>query len=187
MRRRRFTESFVACRHTLELDPLNPLMHAHLAWHHYMAREFDDALVQAEHVIRMEPSFHWGHFFAGWALERLGRKTEAITALREAVRCSSNNPVMLAGLGHALGASQDRRAALGVIDDLRRLRGRKGLFAYELGVVYAALGDLDLAFKWFTHAVQERSGWIAYVPVDPRIDQLRPDPRFDGLKVQTAR
>jgi TolB-like protein/Tfp pilus assembly protein PilF len=180
----RFTESLVACRHTLELDPLNPLMHAHLAWHHYMAREFDDALVQAEHVIRMEPSFHWGHFFAGWAFERLGRKTEAITALREAVRCSSNNPVMLAGLGHALAASQDRRAALGVIDDLRRLRGRKGLFAYELGVVYAALGDLDLAFKWFIRAVQERSGWIAYVPVDPRLDELRADPRFDCFIVR---
>jgi TolB-like protein/tetratricopeptide (TPR) repeat protein len=182
----RFTESLAACRHTLELDPLNPLMHAHLAWHHYMAREFADALIQAEHVTRMEPSFHWGHFFAGWALERLGRKAEAITALREAVRCSSNSPVMLAGLGHALGTAQDRGGALGVIEELRRLRGRKGLFAYELGVVYAALGDLDRAFKWFTRAVQERSGWIAYVPVDPRLDELRIGPRFDCL-VRTAR
>ena len=78
-----------SCRHTLELDPLNPLMHAHLAWHYYMAREFAEALVQSEHVIRMEPSFHWGHFFAGWALERLGRHGEAITSLREAVRCSN--------------------------------------------------------------------------------------------------
>jgi TolB-like protein/Tfp pilus assembly protein PilF len=182
----RFTESFAACRHTLEFDPLNPLMHAHLAWHYYMAKQFDEALVQAERVIRIEPSFHWGHFFAGWALERLGRKTEAITRLREAVRCSSNSPVMLAGLGHALAATRDRSATLAVIEDLRRLRGRKGLFAYELGLVHAALGDLDVAFKWFNRAVQERSGWIAYVPVDPRLDELRADPRFDCLTVQVA-
>jgi tetratricopeptide (TPR) repeat protein len=180
----RFPESLDACRHTLELDPLNPLMHAHLAWHYYMAREFAEALAQAEHVIRMEPSFHWGHFFAGWALERLGRDSEAITALREAVRCSSNNPVMLAGLGHGLAASQDRRAALAIIEDLRKLRGR-GLFAYELGIIHAALGDLEPALKWFTHAVQERSGWIAYVPVDPRLDELREDPRFKRFAVQT--
>ena len=61
----RFPESLAACRQTLELDPLNPLMHAHLAWHHYMARDYANALAQAEHVVRMEPSFHWGHFFAG--------------------------------------------------------------------------------------------------------------------------
>ena len=179
----RFPESLAACRKSLELDPLNPLMHAHLAWHYYIAREFDEALAQAEHVIRMEPSFHWGHFFAGWALERLGRNNESIAALREAARCSSNSPVMLAGLGHALGVSQDRRGALKVVEQLHQLRGRKGLFSYEIGIVYAVLGNLDEAFKWLTRAVQERSGWIAYLSVDPRLDVLRDDPRFKNLVI----
>jgi Flp pilus assembly protein TadD len=67
-------------------------MHAHLAWHHYMARDYSQALEQARRVIRMEPSFHWGYCFAGWAFERLGRGAEAVTALREAARCSSNSP-----------------------------------------------------------------------------------------------
>ena len=177
----RFPESLAACRQTLELDPLNPLMHAHLAWHYYMAREFDDALAQSEHVIRMEPSFHWGHFFAGWALERLGRNDEAIAALREAVRCSSNSPVMLAGLGHALAVARDKRGALQVVQQLNEIRGRRGLFAYEIGIIHAALGELDQAFKWFTRAVQERSGWIAYLSVDSRLDAVRRDPRFRNL------
>jgi Flp pilus assembly protein TadD len=148
-----------------------------------MAREFDDSLTQAEHVIRIEPSFHWGHFFAGWALERLGRNNESIDALREAVRCSSNSPVMLAGLGHALGVSRDRRGALKVVGQLNQLRGRKGLFAYEIGIVHAVLGDLDDAFKWLTRAVQERSGWIAYLSVEPRLDAIRNDPRFKKLVI----
>ena len=177
----RFPESLAACRQTLELDPLNPLMHAHLAWHYYMAREFDDALAQSEHVIRMEPSFHWGHFFAGWALERLGRNDEAIAALREAVRCSSNSPVMLAGLGHALAVARDKRGALQVVQQLNEIRGRRGLFAYEIGIIHAALGELDQAFKWFTRAVQERSGWIAYLSVDSRLDAVHRDPRFRNL------
>jgi len=29
--------------------------------------------------------------------------------------------------------------------------------------------------------VHERSGWIAYLPVDPRLDALHPDPRFASL------
>jgi TolB-like protein/tetratricopeptide (TPR) repeat protein len=177
----RFPESLAACRRIVELDPLNPLMHAHVAWHHYMARDFAHALVQAEHVVRMEPSFHWGHFFAGWALERLGRGAEAVAALKEAVRCSSGSPVMLAGLGHALAVLQDRREALRVAGDLQRLRANKGLFAYELGVIQAALGDHEHAFRWFARAIDERSGWIAYLRVDPRLDALRTDPRFDSL------
>jgi TolB-like protein len=177
----RFPESLAACRRIVELDPLNPLMHAHVAWHHYMARGFEEALTQAQRVVRVEPSFHWGHFFAGWALERLGRGAEAIAALRESVRCSSSSPVMLAGLGHALAALHDRREALQIAKDLERSRGDKGLFAYELGVIRAALGERDRAFRWFRRAVEERSGWIAYLRVDPRLDALHDDPRFDAL------
>jgi TolB-like protein/Flp pilus assembly protein TadD len=178
----RFHESLEACRQIVQLDPLNPLMHAHVAWHHYMARDYEEALTQAEKVVRMEPGFHWGHFFAGWALERLGRGSEAVTVLKDATRCSSNNPVMLAGLGHALAATQDRRAAIAIIRDLERLRGSKGLFAYEIGVIHAALGDREEAFRWLSRAVQERSGWIAYLPRDPRLDGLHGDPRFDRLR-----
>jgi tetratricopeptide (TPR) repeat protein len=181
-----FSESLAACHRTLALDPLNPLMHAHLAWHHYMARGFDDALTQAERVIRMEPSFHWGHFFAGWALERLERTDEAISTLREAVRCSSNSPVMLAGLGHALAVARDRREALRVIGELRRLRGKKGMFAYEIGIIHAGLGERDAALEWLTRAVRERSGWVAYVSVDPRLDNLRSDSAFTRLAIDAG-
>jgi TolB-like protein/Tfp pilus assembly protein PilF len=177
----RFPESLAACRQIVELDPLNPLMHAHVAWHHYMARSYADALAQAEHVVRMEPGFHWGNFFRGWALERLGRGAEAITVLKDAVRGSSNNPVMLAGLGHALAAHQDRREALKIARELERLRGDKGLFAYEIGLIHATLSDDEKAYAWLGRAVEERSGWIAYLRVDPRLDSLHADARFQKL------
>jgi TolB-like protein/Tfp pilus assembly protein PilF len=178
----RFRESLDSCRRIVNLDPVNPLMHAHVAWHYYMAREYADALTQSEKVVRMEPSFHWGYFFAGWALEQLGRRTEAVTTLKEAARTSSNNPVMLAGLGHALAANQDRRGALRVVQDLQGLRADKGLFAYEIGVIHAALGQADDAFHWLVQAVEERSGWIAYLPRDPRLDALHGDARFAALR-----
>ena len=177
----RFRESLAACRQTLTLDPLNPLMHAHLAWHHYMSRDYATALAQAEHVVRMESAFHWGYFFAGWSLERLGRIDDAVTALQNAARVSSNNPVMVAGLGHALAAANDRAGALKVAIDLEQQRAGKELFAYEIGVIHAALGDRDRAFEWLSRAVTERSGWIAYLRVDPRLDALHGDARYDAL------
>jgi serine/threonine-protein kinase len=182
----RFPDSLAACRRIVELDPLNPLMHAHVAWHHYMARDFAESLTQSERVVRMEPSFHWGHFFAGWSHERLGRPKEAIRSLQEAVRCSSNSPVMLAGLGHAFGVVQDRREARRILAELERIREDKGLFAYEIGLIHAALGENDAAFEWFSRAVRERSGWIAYLHVDPRLDALRADRRFQQLQKPPA-
>lgn len=177
----RFPESLAACHRIVELDPLNPLMHAHVAWHHYMARDFAEALTQAERVLRMEPSFHWGHFFAGWALERLGRTTEAIASLTEAVRCSSSSPVMIAGLGHALAVVQDNKETRRIVAQLQRARGDQGLFAYEIAVIEAAQGDTDAAFEWLTRAVKERSGWVAYAGVDPRLDELRTDERYQHV------
>jgi hypothetical protein len=41
-----------------------------------------------------------------------------------------------------------------------------------------ALGD---AFRNVSQAYQERSGWMTYLKVDPRLDQLRGDPRFIDL------
>jgi len=177
----KFTESLAASHRIIELDPLNPLMHAHVAWHYYMARDYAEALQQADRVVRVEPAFHWGYFFKGWALERLGRGDEAVASLNEAARLSSNNPVMIAGLGHAKAVLQDRREAQRIARELERLRAKQGLFAYEIGIIHAALGNRELALDWLSRAVAERSGWIAYARIDPRIDDLRSDPRFAAL------
>ena len=92
---------------------------------------------------------------------------------------------MLAGLGHALAAVQDVRAATRVVDDLRKLRKDQQLYSFEVAMIYGALGERDLAFEWLTRAVQERSGWLAYLRVDPRMDALRSDPRFESVSAAT--
>ena len=53
--------------------------------------------------------------------------------------------------------------------------------AYHVAVIYAALGDTDRAFERLEGAFEERSPWIGYMKVDPRVDPLRSDPRFDEL------
>lgn len=87
----------------------------------------------------------------------------------------------MAGLGHALAANDDRKDAVRIARDLERLRGDKGLFAYEIGVIHATLRDHGDAYRWLTRAVQERSGWIAYLRVDPRLEPLHSDVRFSAL------
>ena len=40
---------------------------------------------------------------------------------------------------------------------------------------------MDLAFRWFDQACQERTWLVATLPSDPLFDPLRTDPRFTNL------
>ena len=53
--------------------------------------------------------------------------------------------------------------------------------AYGFAIAYAALGDKDQAFQWLDQSLQD-GGWeITYVKVDPALDSLRSDSRFNDL------
>jgi hypothetical protein len=43
------------------------------------------------------------------------------------------------------------------------------------------MGWTDQAFDWLGTALDERSGWLTYLNVEPRLDTVRSDPRFNEL------
>jgi Flp pilus assembly protein TadD len=52
---------------------------------------------------------------------------------------------------------------------------------YRLAEINAYLGDRDEAFRWLEKAYNYRTMWMPWVKVDPSLDSLRSDPRFDQL------
>ena len=52
---------------------------------------------------------------------------------------------------------------------------------YALTVVYSALGDRDRAIKQLEKGVQMRS-LPPFVFVEPQLDRIRSDPRFEQLR-----
>jgi hypothetical protein len=46
---------------------------------------------------------------------------------------------------------------------------------------YGALGEMDDAFRWLEVALDGRSYWVDTLNVDPTLDGLRSDARFDAL------
>jgi hypothetical protein len=53
--------------------------------------------------------------------------------------------------------------------------------AYDIALVCAGFGWKDQALDYLARALQERSGWMTYLKVDPRLDPLRGDARFVEL------
>jgi hypothetical protein len=73
------------------------------------------------------------------------------------------------------------REARQMIAQLERVSKRQYVSSYFIAVIYLGLGDLDRTFEWLEKAYEERSGFMAFINVEPMLDALRDDPRFKAL------
>jgi predicted Zn-dependent protease len=71
--------------------------------------------------------------------------------------------------------------ALSVIDQLQKLATQRYVSSYGLAQIYAALGDKQPAMKWLQSAYDEHAVWMQYLKVDPVLDSLRSQARFQDL------
>jgi adenylate cyclase len=177
----RVEESLQASQRALALDPFNPLIRVHLAWHHFMAREPLQVIEQTRQVLHTDPAYAWAHCFLAWGEEAVGETRKSVDAARRAVAHSNGDPVMLVNLARVLASDGERTEALKVAGELRHTDADDRLFSYELALVHLALGEEDVALDRLETAVRQRSGWIAYWNVDPRLDPLRGKARFGSL------
>jgi hypothetical protein len=54
-------------------------------------------------------------------------------------------------------------------------------YPYGRAEVYARLGQTDLALEWLEKAYRSRQHDLAFLKVNPQLDSLRSDPRFQDL------
>jgi len=50
-----------------------------------------------------------------------------------------------------------------------------------VAVIHAGLGDVTEAMAALHEAFEDRSAWMVFMAVDPRLDSLRDDTRFQEL------
>jgi hypothetical protein len=51
----------------------------------------------------------------------------------------------------------------------------------DIAKTHMELGETDRAFTWLEKACQERDVWVYFLGVDPEVDALRSDARFDHI------
>jgi len=174
----RVDDSLAESKRALDLDPLDLEMSVHLTWHYYSAHQYEAATEQGRKTVELDPNFAEGHLFLGEAYEQQGKVREAIEELEKAVALSGERTWMLGALGHAYARSGQPGKAE---KTLSLLLGKNYVPKYDVAVVYAGLGQTDRAFDWLEKAYQERSDSLVFLSVDPRMDNLRNDPRFKDL------
>lgn len=176
----RFDEAIAETRRALELDPLSLIIHVNLASHFYFARRYDEAIDQYSKTIEMDQNFHIGHMI-GFPYEQKGMYQEAIASFQTALRLSGADPQVLASLGHAYAVSGRTAEAQSILDQLNKLSEKRYVESYPIAVIHAGLGETDRAFEWLEKAYENRDELMLAIGLDPRLDQLRSDPRYTSL------
>lgn len=176
-----FEESLAEIETALRLEPVSLTINSGLGAHFYFARRPERAIVQFSKTIELDANFPYAHFMLGLAHGQKGKYEKAITELRKAIRLLGNNSEVLSRLGYLYASAKRRAAARMILQKLKELRKRRYVAAYDVAVVYAALGEKERAFAWLETAFAEHDEGLCQLGIDSTIDSLRSDPRFTDL------
>jgi Flp pilus assembly protein TadD len=122
------------------------------------------------------------HFFLGIALEQKRDFVHAISELQNAVKLSSGSTEATAALAHAYAVSGNTSQAVTIADQLKSLSSSKFVSSFEVALIFSGLGNRTEAFQWLERSREERSLLDDHdISSDPRLDNLRSDPRFADL------
>ena len=110
-----------------------------------------------------------------------GKNAEAVPVLEKASALAEpdfTNTQMALGAVYALTGR--RAEALRILDHLRDLSTHRYVDAVAFSTIYSALGEKDLAFKWFEKGYDDKSGFMISLKL-PLYDSWRSDPRFQAI------
>lgn len=175
----RFDDSAAELERALQLDPYSAAINKDLGETFYYARRFPEALEQFRRTLELDPGSSAAFFWLARTYEVLGRRDEAV-----------EHQLKIA-IGRGLGdfaALEDIYPQSGwqgfwgaYVAALEALRAKQYVEPYKLVEGYVRAGDFERAFAWLETCLTDRSSWTPTIIIDPLVDPLRDDPRFDDL------
>jgi adenylate cyclase len=174
-------EAIAEGRRSIELDPLSPVINADFANTLYYARRYDEAIAQFRKALELDPGFFYTHYNFGEVLEVKGDLPGAIAEYEKAKQLK-DDPSMLALLAAAKTKAGDKNAAPQALQELDRISDQSKVRAYDRALLYLSMNNKAEAIRWLEQSFADRDGSdIGFVKVDPLLDSLRGDPRFEAL------
>lgn len=166
-----------------------PSRYARAYAYHKDAR-IDAALAETDSLIALDPDNPYFLELRGQVLLESGRPDEALPALRKATELTGNQPLIAAMFGHALIATENRDNYPEAEQVLRAAvaRDRLNPFAwYQLGVVYAAQGDMPRAHLASAEQQVMTRRYVEALRNAQRAEAALPEGSADWLRAQDVR
>ena len=177
----RCDEAITSFKRALALDPLSLQANSLLGIALYISRQYDKSVEQYRKTLDMDPNYMPARFGIGLAYSQKGMYEEAIIEFQKTGDLADNLVEVLGELGYIYAASGNISKAQEVLDELKKRSETAYISPYNMVRIYAGLKENDLTFEWLEKAYEERSEWLTWLKVDPKLDSIRPAPRFQNL------
>jgi TolB-like protein/Tfp pilus assembly protein PilF len=170
-------EALSEVRHGEELDPVSWRSFHNEGFIEYFSRQYDQALSLIKRVRALDINPPDWSFLLGDVSAEKGMFPESIAAFKK----SGEGPDTLGHLGNAYARAGQTAEAMKAIARLQDQVRKNGVGRYEIALIYTGLGKKQEAFQWLEEAYQTHDVGLIYLKIDPCLDPLRPDPRFEDL------
>jgi Tfp pilus assembly protein PilF len=178
--RKRFGEAVAQVSRAEELDPLSPVHAYTLGYVYYQARQFDRAIGQLDKAIGNDRNSPVGYFYRGTAYLAEARFTQAIADFDSGLKLAPDNGA-IADQGMAYARAGNAEKAREAIRRIEASAQQRYVSPHLLAFPYIGLGETDRAMECLERAAEDRSGWVVYLGVEPKLDPLRSNARFQQL------
>jgi TolB-like protein/Flp pilus assembly protein TadD len=173
-----FDRAIAELKRAQQLDPLSLIINADLGVAFATARRYDEAIAQLRKTIEMDPRFYYAHWNLGVALELKGELREALAEYKKAAELD-DDPIVLGLIAHAYAKLGERDQAVKLLAQLQQVAAHRYVPFSTFAGVYMALGEKDKAIDYLERAYRDHA--LSGIKVDPMLDPLRGDPRFEAL------
>jgi tetratricopeptide (TPR) repeat protein len=177
----RANEGIAEGERAADLDPLSPETNTFLGVGLYYARRYGRAIEQLRKTADLDPNYWFVHEGLGLAYEQQGQFPEGIAELQKAVELAGIIAKPTAWLARAYAVSGKRAEAQKLLDGLIERSKETYVSTYDIALIYTGLGEREQALAWLERAYQARPWPMNSLKVDPQLDSLRSDPRFQDL------
>ena len=178
----RFEEAVEEIKKALDLDPISLVINTTVGLVYYFASEYEKAKDIFLQTLEVESNFAMAHFFLGQTYTQKKEYDKALVEFEEANQLFGGSTNMLATYGTTEALAGKKGDATSMLESLLSTSKEEYVSAYDIAMIYTGLGDIDQAFNWLEKAVEEHSYLLIYLNVDPILDPLRSDKRFNTIQ-----
>ena len=169
-------EAAAEYQRALEIDPLSLIVNRMYGESLLYARKYDESIAQIKKTLDLDAGFASAHYSLFAAYQLQGKYAEGVAEFAKSQE--------LIGEEKNAAAARESFARGGWNEYLRRMTAKSGslnLPGYSRAVFHAALGEKAKAINQLEQGYEAREHFLIWLKVDPRLDPLRGEPRFDEL------
>jgi len=148
----------------------------------FWQRDYAAAVAVGARAVELHPYLQVARANYAQALEFSGQLEDALAQYRTAIAMSPDLTWMRAHEGTCLAKLGRHDEALVILDAIEHIRRSEYVDGYYMTVFRDALGHRDAAFDELARTYEDNSVWLFSIDVDPKLDGLRDDPRFERVR-----